>query len=284
MNRDLYKAFAYNYIMGYKDNEDYLEKIDNQIIEERIKNLEKPYFLFNDLFEELEVPDNIDSIHMVSLNENNTTLRNSTNIKHVHFNFRFNCKINPEVLPDSIEHIVYDADNLLSNIKIGSFPRSLKKLEITHNTEHNQNKFYPGIFPDSIESLRLGNYYDQPLTLDILPKNLKFLTIYHNFREYMNELPKSLLQLTIYSTSFFDENDYMDYFIDNTRMPIIIYNNSMCRINDNIIICKDLRVIEVFSDFISDYINGKKKLIGQIIFEELLCVVFSRYHNQDSLY
>lgn len=283
MNRDLYKAFAYNYILSYKDNNNYLDKIQEQLYIQSFKKLNNcshPFFVYKD---KRTIPDNIESINIVTVDNDNNDLYNKTNIKHVHFNFRFNSIVRSQILPDSIEHIVYDADNFLSNFTIGSLPKSLKKLEITHNKERNSNKFYSGIFPDSIEKLRLGYYFDQPITADILPKNLKLLSIYHNFREYMNELPNNLFQLSIHSTSDFDENDYMNYFRNELSIPCIVYNNSSFRITHDIIIQTDLCVITAFDNFIEDYLNGTKKLIGQIIFEELLFVVLNNNHIKRSI-
>eukprot|EP01132_Coremiostelium_polycephalum_P010828 gene10828-13271_t len=114
-------------------------------------------------------------------------------------------KIPKGSIPDNVEELSLDLHNdqrkesmLFSGLlEEGTIPSSVKFLGIYHAFfKHNVK----GLIPDTVEEIRLSEWSFSPGETDILPRNIKKLTIKSTIGDAtpLGSLPKSITDLTVY--------------------------------------------------------------------------------------
>ncbi|EFA74921.1 hypothetical protein PPL_11955 [Heterostelium album PN500] len=118
-------------------------------------------------------------------------------IKSLSFHRQYNEKLVQGSFPSSLKslEIVDFGYYFYQEIQPGVFPEGLLELAIDHSSY--QHEFQPGVFPSSLKTLHLTNYHI-PIKAGLLPTNLEFLKYTGKSTTKLEELlPKSLKSLYI---------------------------------------------------------------------------------------
>jgi hypothetical protein len=135
------------------------------------------------------------------------------NLKHIIFNYNFNCPL--DNLPNTLE--ILDLKNSNFNYSVDNLPINLKILKIGNSFNYEVDNL-----PNSLKVLTLGLSFNKKINL--LPSSLKKLKIDGNFNQSIDNLPNNLTYLIL-------NNNYND---DITILPNLEFLEIGHKFNKNI--------------------------------------------------
>ena len=181
------------------------KKINQGVLPENLLSL-KLKNKFNTALEKNVLPNSLLTLHLSdSYNQKLELDVLPHSLTNLTFGNNFNQIINPNVLPSKLTTIQF-GHNFNQILQPGIFPNSL--LNLSFGKCFNQI-LQPGIFPSSLLNLIFGKCFNSSLE-NILPKGLETLYLGNDFNQPIYELPL-YLQYLCFGTSFNQDIDFISY-------------------------------------------------------------------------
>lgn len=147
-------------------------------------------------------------------------------IKKIEFSEKSIFNIECDLLPESVEELLFGNSKDHSLKEIENFPKNLKVLKLGNKFNEELEK---NILPKNLKILDLGSHYNQKIKKGVLPSKLLELRIGHKYNKIIDEnvLPESVTTILVKRDNcyFFNDNYAPEYEVLECKNTILLNYN-----------------------------------------------------------
>ncbi|EFA84253.1 hypothetical protein PPL_03330 [Heterostelium album PN500] len=170
---------------------------------------------FNQTIESGVIPQSVEFIEFgYDFNRALDTVGLPHNLKTLVLGKSFNQLIKPGSLPSSLESLTF-GESFNQPLQQGVLPAGLKYLSLgfsfNRNVEQTLSLFSNSPSPSSLETLKFGNHFNQPLADGVIPKSVKHLELGWNYNNEQLVIPDTVESIYINGSYFLESKRYLQF-------------------------------------------------------------------------